>query len=87
MMTNVIYNQNGTSTLVEFRNTYDEDALKGVLGCEKPVRLMTNKPGVCVVTSEEAYFDKKASLNRRVLAEYGQTVFGNAFIVDLWRLI
>lgn len=86
-MTNVIYNQNGTSTLVEFRNTYDEDALKGVLGCEKPVRLMTNRLGVCVVTSEEAYFDKRTSLNRRVLDEYGQTVFGNAFIVDWWRLV
>ena len=86
MMTNVIYNQNGTATPVEYRNTYDEDALKDVLGCEKPVRLMTNKPGVCVVTSEDVYFDRKARLNNRVLDEYGQTVCGNAFIVDVWRL-
>lgn len=86
-MTNVIYNQNGTATPVEYHNTYDEDALRDVLGCEKPVRLLTSKPGVCVVTSEEAYFDRKARLNNRVLDEYGQTVFGNAFIVDLWRLV
>ena len=87
MMTNVIYNQNGTATPVECHDTYNEDALKDVLGCEKPVRLLTSKSGVCVVTSEEAYFDRKARLNNRVLDEYGLTVFGNAFIVDLWRLV
>lgn len=82
----VLYKQDGTIEALKVSRRIKEYEIMNVLGCKDPVRLKTNTPGVGVITCSENYIKKGTRLNKRVYAEYGQVVFGDAIIIQIWRM-